>query len=164
VRKSSGSRLAAAALLAVLAFTPPATAERIDACTLLTRADAETLLGGSLAPPVTNAGEPAGNVVSQCAYASPGHGHLTLLVRPAPTAAAAAAAYEHARAAAQALTGSAPLEVAGVGERAYWTGGTFRQLTVLAKKVCLIVSADLGDGRDRLEGAKAAARKAVSRM
>ncbi len=135
---------------------------------MIPQADAEALLGGPVAPPTTNAGEPAGTVVSQCAYVSPAtHRHLTLLVRQSPTPAAAAAAYDRARSEARALTGSDPLDVsgiAGIGEKAYWTGGTFRQLNVLAKNVWLIVSADLGDGRDRLEGAKAVARRALARM
>jgi hypothetical protein len=169
-----------AALLAALAFTgcgrpaspegrapvpaaaaTPGTASPIDACALIPQADAEALLGGPVAPPTTNAGEPA---VSQCAYASPtSHRYLTLLVRRSLTTAEAAAAYDRARSEARALTGGDPLDVSGIGERAYWTGGTFRQLNVLQKNVWLIVSADLGDGRDRLEGARAVARRAFAR-
>jgi hypothetical protein len=172
-----------AALLAALAFTgcgrparpegrapvpaaaaTPDTASPTDACALIPQADAEALLGGPVAPPTTNADEPAGNAVSQCAYASPtSHRYLTLLVRRSPTTAEAAAAYDRSRSAARALTGSDPLDVSGIGERAYWTGGTFRQLNVLQKNAWLIVSADLGDGRDRLEGAKAVARRALAR-
>ena len=151
----------------------PSIANPIDACALLTRADAEALLGGPVAPPTTNANEPAGNVVSQCAYASStlgprgNLGHISLLARPFPTAAGAAeaaAAYDRARSLAKALTGSDPQDIAGIGERAYWTGGTFRQLNVLAKNVWLIVSADLGDGKDWVEAAKAVARRALARI
>jgi len=147
------------------AAATPDTASPIDACALIPPADAEALLGGPVAPPTTNAGEPADTVVSQCAYASStSHRYLALLVRRSPTAAEARAAYDRTRSAARALTGSDPLDVPEIGERAYWTGGTFRQLNVLQKNVWLIVSADLGDGRDRLEGAKAVARRALARM
>ena len=136
----------------------------MDACALISRSDAREILGGEVSPPTTSVVQGTGETVSQCAYASPAsHRFLSLVVREASTAADAAAAYDHARGEAKALTGSEPLEVAGIGEKAFWTGGTFKQLTVLAKNAQLIVSADFGDGRDRVEGTKTVARKALSR-
>jgi hypothetical protein len=150
----------------------PAVAARpgppVDACALLTPADAAAILGGEVGAPTRSAVPGSGETVSQCSYASDdsgavprSHRFLTLLVRQSP---AAPAAYDRARAAAKALTGSDPVEVSGVGEKAYWTGGTYRQLTVLAKNVQLVVCVELGDGRDRVEGTKAVARKALSKL
>ena len=153
----------AAATTAAVAAGPP-----LDACALLTRSDAKEILGGAVSSPTTSTIEESNERVSQCSYASDASDasarsrrFLTLLVRQSP---AAPAAYDHARAAAKALTGSDPVNISEVGEKAYWTGGTFKQLTVLAKKVQLVVSVDLGDGKDRVEGTKAVARKALSRM
>jgi hypothetical protein len=143
----------------------PAASPQLEACFLISPADAQALLGGSVALPTTNEPGTAGSGVSQCAYRAPGSGaYLSLLTRLSPTPAAAAAAYERARAEAKALMGAEPREVTGVGEKAYWTGGTFRQLNVLQGKVWLIVAADLGPGRDRLLDTEAVARKALAKM
>jgi hypothetical protein len=140
----------------------------LDACALLTPADAREILGGEVAAPTRSIVPGSGETVSQCSYASDNsgasprsHRFLSLLVRHSP---AAPAAYDQARAVAKALTGSDPVDVSGVGDKAYWTGGTFKQLTVLAKNIQLVVSVELGDGKDRVEGTKAVARKALSRM
>ncbi len=133
-----------------------------DACALLTPADAREIFGGEGAAPTRSIVPGSGETVSQCSYAADdSRRFLSLLVRQSP---AAPAAYERARAMAKALTGSDPVDVSGAGEKAYWTGGTFKQLTVLARDVQLIVSVELGDGRDRVEGTKAVARKALSRL
>jgi hypothetical protein len=135
----------------------------VDACALLPPSEAREILGGEVSPPTTSALEGAGEALSQCSYSSPtSRRFLSLVLREAPTATAAGAAYDHARAQAKALTGSEPVEISGVGDRAYWTGGTFKQLTVLAKNLQLVVSVDLEDGRDRVEGTKSVARKALT--
>jgi hypothetical protein len=137
----------------------------VDACALIPAADAEALLGGPVGPPTIAAKEAVASGVSQCSYRASGTGgYLTLLARKAATREAAEAAYERARALAKALTGSDPLDVKEVGERAYWTGGTFKQLNVLQGTVWLIVSADRGEGSDRFEGTKRVARKAIEKL
>jgi hypothetical protein len=164
---SAISAISATSAISAISATSGAaqTEPLLDACSLLTPGDAREILGGEVSPETTSVIQGSGETVSQCAYAS-AHSRrfLSLLVRQSMPAARADAAYDRARAMAKALTGSDPVDVSGVGEKAYWTGGTFRQLTVLAKGVQLIVNVDLGDGRDRIAGTKAVARKALSRM
>jgi hypothetical protein len=188
LRRSPGNRLALVALIATTAGialgacdqpsrpeagkapAPAAVASPgapLDACAFLTPADAREILGSEVAAPTRSIVPGSGETVSQCSYAGATDASprprrfLSLLVRQSP---AAPAAYDRARAMAKALTGSDPVDVSGVGEKAYWTGGTFKQLTVLAKNVQLVVSVELGDGRDRVEGTKLVARKALSRL
>lgn len=134
----------------------------LDACSLITAGDAAALLGGPVSAPTVAEREVAASGVSQCSYRAAG-GYLTVLVRTAATREGAAEAFERARSLAKALTGEDPLDVREVGERAYWTGGTFKQLNVLEGTVWLIVSADRGGGGDRFEETRRVARKALER-
>lgn len=142
---------------------PAEVGRALDACSLITAGDAAALLGGPVSAPTVAEREVAASGVSQCSYRAGTGGYLTVLARTAATREGAAEAFERARSLAKALTGEDPLDVREVGERAYWTGGTFKQLNVLEGTVWLIVSADRGGGGDRFEETRRVARKALER-
>jgi hypothetical protein len=166
MKRTTTSRLASAAcglLLAAAASRAGASSPRpsLDACGLIPPADAAELLGTAPGPPVTNDGVAASAEVSQCSYrGATTNTHLTLIVR---RSAAAPGLFERARASAKLLLWADPQEVPGLGDRAYWTGVTFRQLNVLCGDVWLIVAADLGTGKGRLEEARRVAERALRR-
>lgn len=137
---------------------------KLDACGLLTKADAEALLGGPVKEPTTTHNENGGTVVSQCRYSdAAGDKQVGLLARQAPTTAEAKQVFGNARNASKGLTGTDPQTVSGLGEDAYWTGGNLGQLNVLKDNFWLIVTARQGKG-DRLSASKEAANKILTHM
>jgi hypothetical protein len=149
---------------------PPAAAARPRenlACKLLTREDAEALLGGPVRePPVTSAMADIGVESWRCGYISAAQGPakvVTLLAQHWQDAAAARKTYEHAHALSQSVSGQVPETIAGLGDRAYWAGGTVNQLHVLAGKDWLVISGTAGPGLDQLGPAKQAAAKILAR-
>jgi hypothetical protein len=139
---------------------------KVDACALLTKDDAEAMLGGSVNAPTTNNAEQNGTVVSQCHYSSMTGGTIKqvgVLARQSPTADEARQVFQRAQGAAKDLSGTEPQKIPGLGDDAYWTGGNLAQLNVLRDNVWLIVTANPGQG-DRLEASKAAANKILAHM
>jgi hypothetical protein len=141
------------------------------ACRLLTRDDAEALLGEPVqATPVTSTMADIGVVSWRCGYisskpqsATSSTKVVTLLVKHWQEPAAARSAYEHAHVLSQAISGQMPENVDGLGERAYWAGGKVNQLNVLAGNDWLVISGTMGAGLDELGPAKAAAAKILAR-
>ncbi len=133
------------------------------ACQLLTRDDAEALLGGPvLDPPVTSRMADIGVVSWRCGYISAGKHPakvVTLLANRWQEADGVRRAFEHAHALSQTISGQAPENVDGLGERAYWSGGKVNQLNVLRGRDWLVISGTAGPGSDQLGPAKAAAAK-----
>ena len=136
----------------------------LDACALLTKADAESLLGGSVKEPTTTRNENGGTVVSQCHYSNEaGDKQVGLLARQAPTSAEAKQIFGTARSASKGLSGTDPQTVSGLGDDAYWTDGNLNQLNVLKDEVWLIITTRQGKG-DRLAASKDAANKILSHL
>jgi hypothetical protein len=133
------------------------------ACRLLTRDDAEALLGGPvLDPPVTSRMADIGVVSWRCGYISAAKNPtkvVTLLANHWQEPAGVRHAFEHAHALSQTISGQAPENVDGLGERAYWSGGKVNQLNVLRGRDWLVISGTTGPGLDQLGPAKAAAAK-----
>ncbi len=142
------------------------------ACKLLTKDDAETLLGEPVqATPVTSTMADVGAVSWRCGYLSANPQAqgpttstkvVTLLVKHWQDPAEARSAYEHAHALSQTISGQVPEAVAGLGERAYWAGGKVNQLNVLAGSDWLVISGTQGPGLDQLAPAKAAAARILA--
>ncbi|HEV3457701.1 MAG TPA: hypothetical protein VHG32_14145 [Thermoanaerobaculia bacterium] len=142
------------------------------ACKLLTKDDAEALLGEPVqAPPVTSTMADIGVVSWRCGYLSANpklQGPtsstkvVTLLVKHWQDPTETRSAYEHAHALSQTISGQVPEPVAGLGERAYWAGGKVNQLNVLAGGDWLVVSGTQGPGLDQLAPAKAAAARILA--
>ena len=137
---------------------------KLDACGLLTKADAESLMGGSVKEPTTTRNEMSGIIVSQCRYSdAAGDKQVGLLARQAPTATEAKQVFGSARNASKDLAGTDPQTVSGLGDDAYWTGGNLSQLNVLKDNFWLIITARQGKG-DRLAASKDVANKILSHM
>ena len=141
-------------------------AGKVDACALLTKDDAEAILGGTVNAPTTNNAEQNGTVVSQCHYSSIAGGtvkQVGVLARQSPTADEARQTFQRAQGASKDLSGTEAQKIAGLGDDAYWTGGKLAQLNVLKDNVWLIVTANPGQG-DRLEASKTAANKILAHL
>lgn len=138
---------------------------KLDACSLLTKADVESFLGEPVGAPATTHTEALGNTVTQCRYsASSGDKRVGLLLRQASTADEAAKIFKQARDAAKELSGAEPQVIDGLGESAYWTGGNLKQLNVLKGDAWLIITATSGNGANPLEASKNVSRKILARM
>jgi hypothetical protein len=138
---------------------------KLDACALLTKEDAESFLGEGVGAPATTHTEAMGNTVTQCRYsASSGNKRVGLLLRQAATADEAAKIFRQARDSAKELSGVEPQMIEGLGESAYWTGGSLKQLNVLQGDAWLIVTTSPGNGTDPLEASKGVSRKILARM
>jgi hypothetical protein len=137
------------------------------ACQLLTRDDAEALLGGPvLEPPVTSRMADIGVVSWRCGYISAAKHPtkvVTLLAKRWQEPGDVRRAFEHAHALSQTISGQAPENVDGLGERAYWSGGKVNQLNVLRGRDWLVVSGTTGPGLDQQGPAKAATAKILAR-
>jgi hypothetical protein len=137
---------------------------KVDACSLLTKTDAESFLGEPVAEPTTSHTEAMGNIVTQCRYSSISGQKVGLLARQATTSEQAAKVFREARETAKELSGAAPQVVSGLGDDSYWTGGSLKQLNVLKSDVWLIITASPVNGIDPLEASKVVAGKILVRM
>lgn len=140
------------------------TGGKVDACTLLTKTDAEALLGGAVKEPTTTHNENGGTLVSQCHYSNEaGDKQVGLLARQAPSAAEAKQVFDSARRAAKGLSGVDPQTISSLGDDAYWTGGNLAQLNVLKNDLWLVISARQGKA-DRLAVTQDVANKVLSHL
>jgi hypothetical protein len=147
---------------AKVALAPPATNL---ACDLLTKSDAEDVLGGGVDAPVTSIVPALGLVASRCGYVATGTKParvVTLLATTWQNPADAKHAFERAHAMSQSTSGQAPETLSGLGDRAYWAGGTASQLHVLVGGTWMVFSGTAGPGVDPRPQCKAAAEKAVA--
>jgi len=139
----------------------------LDSCALLTRADAEALLGGPVAEPdrdQVDSHDPSDpTAVSQCHYHTTGedYRHVGILARRARSASEALQGFESTRDSDVDTTPAQP--VSGVGEQAFWRASNGGQLTTLKGSVMLIVSADAGSA-DKLTTTRTAANDALARL
>lgn len=139
--------------------------QKIDACSLLTKADVESFLAEPVGTPATTHTEAMGNTVTQCRYSAlAGNKRVGLLLRQAATADEAGKVFKQARDTAKELSGAEPQSIDGLGESAYWTGGNLKQLNVLKNDAWLIITASAGNGTDPLEASKNVSRKILARM
>jgi hypothetical protein len=155
------------------AAAPPAHTAKPEenlACKLLTKDDAEALLGEPVQPtPVTSTMADIGVVSWRCGYISEKPPSptsstkvVTLLVKRWQQPVEARRTYEHAHALSQSISGQVPENVDGLGERAYWAGGKVNQLNVLAGSDWLVISGTTGPGLDQFGPAKAAAARILA--
>jgi hypothetical protein len=123
----------------------------VDPCTLLTRADAESILGKSVGEgshPITASasyevtsceykivnGTPLDNTTLIYTYASSGDTSL------------AKTAFDTGRNSAQKSWNAAPVDVPGLGDEAYWVGGAGNNISILKGAVYITLSASTNKG------------------
>ena len=123
----------------------------LDACTLLTKADAEQIMG----KPVDDPTHPVqGNetfTVDSCEYKVQGGtalDNVTLIVTVSSNGdlATAQTAFNTGEQQAQAAYGASPVDVPGVGDSAYWVGGSGNNLSVLKGNVNINLGASTQKG------------------
>jgi hypothetical protein len=134
---------------AVAAPTDGVTA--LDSCELLTKIDAEAILGAAVAAPRTNQAEPSapadGRAVSQCLYytTSDDYKSVSLLIRREEPGAGAGSGLRQMRDSGALGTSVEPVD--GLGDEAIWShGGPSDQLVATKGRFLVIASADLGKG------------------
>jgi hypothetical protein len=147
---------------------PPASVA-IDACSLLTKADAELILGS----PVDNPTQPVQgsetfNVYS-CEYYVTGGTPLdnaTLIVTVPSNGdlGTALAAFTAGKDQAQTMYNAAPLDVPGLGDAAYWVAGAGNNLTILKGDVYINLSASTQKGDAPSQALLDLAKVVIGRM
>jgi hypothetical protein len=150
-----GATAAKAAARAMATAAPGA----LDASQVLTKADAEAVLGKEVGDPTVS--NTAG-VVSTCNYMAKDLTGLHLLIRAAASPDAARVIFEEARKQAEAMSRVEPEPVSGLGDAAYWAGGDLNQLNVVKGRYWMIFSAPMAD--HPLELTKQAAERALPRV
>lgn len=142
-----------------------APARQVDACTLFTAADAQAVLAEPEVVEMTSflADSQGKKDPSHCGYnaGSDPSKIVRLEVRQAASPDAARGVFDSTR---SLLAGSGPQDVPGLGDGAFWVGGTLSQLHVRKGATQLIVTSQPGEGKDPLGIAKAIAGKALSRL
>jgi hypothetical protein len=141
---------------------PAKTSSKLDACLLLTKSDAEELMGEAASSPTSSH---VGETVSRCGYMSQsGSKRVSLLVRQASSHNEAVQIFQKAQNKSKGLSGSDPQAVPGLGDAAFWAGGTLKQLNVLKGDAWLIVSAHFGSDNDPLAAGESAAKKILAHL
>ena len=132
----------------------------MDASEILTKEDAEAILGKPIENPEVSG---AGTTVSTCNYYAADASGIGLLVRSAPDSDSARIIFEQARLQSKSMSFVEPQQIAGLGDMAYWAGGNLNQMNVLEGKYWLIFT--VFSGKDRsLELGKQAAERAIARL
>jgi hypothetical protein len=138
---------------------------QVDACTLFTAADAQAVLAEEEVVEMSSfLSEGQGKKdPSQCGYnaGSDPAKVVRIEVRRAASPEAIQSAFDSTR---SLLAGSAPQDVPGLGDGAFWVGGTLQQLHVRKGAAQLIVTSQPGEGKDPLAVAKSIAGKALGRL
>ncbi len=127
--------------------TNPIVNKKYDSCVLFVKVDAEAVLGMKVNDPLHSgaATEDQATIVSSCSYATnaemPSDVKVaSLLIRKAKDSVEALRVYDEARAQSKGLSGVDPVDVQGLGDRAYWAGGSLTQLNVIKGDAWFIVN------------------------
>jgi len=141
--------------------TPPAPSKPLGSCSLLTADEVKTIMGADAKPNESG----AASTVSNCTWVTESGSGLGIMVRQATSAGEAEAVYANAISQSQGLSGVAPQNMPGFGDKAYWAGGNLKQLNVFKGNYWVIISVfAAGKDKDPLALAKAAAEKAIPRL
>ncbi len=150
-----GAAAAKAATKAMATAAPGA----IDASQILTKADAEAVLGKEVGDPTATS---TAGVVSTCNYMAKDLTGLHMLIRASASPDAARVIFEEAQKQSKVLSRADPEPVEGLGDAAYWAGGSLDQLNVLKGRYWVILSA--AGAAHPLDVTKLAAEKALPRL
>ena len=136
--------------------TPKASAQapaasKFDACSILTKADAEQILGEPVDSPTSPQMGSETFSVDSCAYQVTGgtaldRATLILTVPANGDLARAQAVFNTGKQQAQSLYNSAPVDVSGLGDAAYWVGGAGNNLSILKGDIYISLSASTQKG------------------
>lgn len=129
------------------ATSPTGVAAKYDSCLLFTKADAEAVLGETVNGPTPDKtlGTSKTVITSGCTYtttaAKPSDIKVAyMLLRKARDLAEANKVFDEAIKLSKSISGVDPVEVQGLGDRAFWAGGALNQLNVLKGDVLLVAT------------------------
>ena len=133
------------------ATVQPVGSSTIDACSLLTKADAAQILGKPVEAPTQPVQGSETFNVSSCEYKLQGGtpmDNVTIIVAVPDNGdqAIALTAFDAGRRQAQAAYNATPVMVAGVGDAAYWVGGAGNNLSVMKGDINVTLSASTQKG------------------
>src|ERR1700682_1398847 len=135
---------------------------KADACSLLTKSDAEDLMGEAASSPTSSQ---VGETVSRCGYMSQsGSKRVSLLERQASSRSEAVQIFQKAQNESKGLSGSDAQVVPGFGDAAVWAGGTLKRMNTLKGEVWLMVRALFGSDNDPLAASESAAKKILAHL
>ena len=144
------------------AFRAP---EKVDACTLFPPEEAQAIAGSGVSLLSSAYEDAQGRAPHQCSYnagSAEAPQILSLEVRPAKTVAEAERRQAASRPFLQTLSKGQVQDVSGVGDAAFWAGGTVGQLHTRKGAVWLVVT--IQAGKDPLGAARRVAEQAFARM
>jgi hypothetical protein len=104
-----------------------------DACKYLTKEIAETVVGSVDTAPKTNG---SGNGISNCMYLSTDLSAVSLLIQVGSSG----SDFEKGFGLSKSISGVDPVKVDGLGDGAFWAGGTLNQMNILKGNNLMIVS------------------------
>lgn len=138
----------------------------LNACLLLTPEEADEAAGHSvdmLASPLDTA---IGVETVKCSYGDlgPPLKLVSLEVRRLPSPARARSAYEGSEATMRRLAVGQVTPIDGLGEAAFWAGGSVQQLHALRGDLVVRVAVELGDEGKRRQAAETIVRRALDRI
>ncbi|HXO18598.1 MAG TPA: hypothetical protein VOA87_01610 [Thermoanaerobaculia bacterium] len=143
----------------------PTAGKPLDACAIFTAADAQAVLGEPEVVEMSSFLNEAKGTKdpSQCGYNAGSDPSIVLRLelRQSASPDQARSAHESAR---SLLATSGVRDVAGLGDGAFWVGGGIGQLHVLHGSVRLLITSQVGEGKDAVATAKAVAARVLSRM
>jgi hypothetical protein len=128
---------------------------KVNAAEFFTKADAEAVLGKPVGEPSVQ----SSGITSNVTYITSDFKGIGVFVRTGTTP----TAFDQAQAASKSISGADPAPVAGLGEKAYWSGGKMNQLNILKNGHWLIITIPLG-GETSLDLAKQVAEKVLARV
>jgi hypothetical protein len=144
------------------AFRAP---ERVEACALFPYQEAQTISGMGVATLSSTVDDAVGRDPKSCSY-NAGSVEvpqiLALEVRPAATVREAERRQDAGRSFLNTLSKGQMQDVKGVGDAAYWAGGTVEQLHARKGAVNIVVT--MQASKDPLAAAKLVAQRAFDRM
>ena len=112
-----------------------------DACGLLTKEIAESVLGPLTDPPKTDG---SNAYTSNCMYLAPDFSAVTLMVTGGGT-------FEQSFQASKGISGVDAIRMDGIGEGAFWAGGALNQLNVLKNgKWMIFMAPGAGDDQQKV--------------
>ncbi|MFA4954709.1 MAG: hypothetical protein WC641_05345 [Patescibacteria group bacterium] len=135
------------------------------ACDVLSGAEAATALGAVVEKGKSNEIQEGDVKVTTCAYATlvAPVKIMTLLLRRAENRAAAEEAFQEAKSQSRDQSGVEPQDILGLGDAAYWVGGSLNQLNVRKNEYWIILSAVNWQG-ESLPGLEQTARLVIPKL
>jgi hypothetical protein len=134
-----------------------------DACSLITKEEAEKVLGGTVGAPVKAVDGGKDNFLSQCTYSASGK-MVKIVVRGLPSRRDAIRAFEDLRGNVKNVYGVEREEIPDYGRYSFIVPARVKEFHMVADNYWMTISADLGKDKDPIEEIKSVLNKALERL